>query len=89
MRRGWRRSRFVGPFPRAQCHARAAVARWVADYNHRRPHSAIGYATPAAYAAHLTAMGDRLRVTEALRQSPIAPSAQRRQFDRRTPASAG
>lgn len=70
-------------------HARAATARWVADYNHRRPHSAIGYATPAAYAAHLTAMGDRLRVTEALRQSPIAPSAQGRQFDRRTPASAG
>ena len=45
-------------------HARAAVARWVADYNHHRPHSAIGYATPAAYAAQLTAIGDRLRVTE-------------------------
>jgi putative transposase len=70
-------------------HARAAVARWVADYNQRRPHSAIGYATPVVYAAQLTAMGDRLRVTEALRQSPIAPSAQPRQFDRGTPASAG
>jgi hypothetical protein len=45
-------------------------------HNQHRPHSAIGYATPAAYAAQLTAMGDRLRVTEALRQSPIAPSAQ-------------
>ena len=70
-------------------HARAAAARWVADYNKHRPHSALGYATPAAYAAQLTAMGDRLRETEALRRSPIAPSAQPRQFDHRTPASAG
>lgn len=36
-------------------HARAATARWVADYNHHRPHSAIGYATQAAYAAHCSA----------------------------------
>lgn len=70
-------------------HARAATARWVADYNQHRPHSAIGYATTAAYAAQLTAMGDRFRDTEALHRSPIAPSAQSRQFDRRTPASAG
>jgi putative transposase len=70
-------------------HARVATARRVADYNQNRPHSALGYATPAAYAAHLTAMGDRLRETEALRRSPIAPSAQPRHLDRRTPASAG
>ena len=70
-------------------HARAATARWVADYNLQRPHSAIGYMTPAAYAAKLAAMGDRLRVTEALHRSPIAPSAQARQFDRGTSASAG
>jgi putative transposase len=70
-------------------HARAALARWVADYNQRRPHSSLGYATPAAYAAQLTAMGDRLLGTEALRRSPIAPPAQPRQLGRRTPASAG
>lgn len=70
-------------------HARAAVARWVEEFNTARPHSAIGYMTPAAYAAKLAAMGDRLRVTEALHRSPIAPSAQARQFDRGTPASAG
>jgi putative transposase len=70
-------------------HARAATARWVADYNQRRPHSALGYATPAAYATQLTAMGDRLRETQALRRSPIAPSAQPRQFDRQAPASDG
>ena len=42
-------------------HARVAIARWVADFNQRRPHSALGYLTPAAYAANLTATDDRLR----------------------------
>jgi putative transposase len=70
-------------------HARAATARWVADYNHRRPHSAINYATPAAYAAQLTATGDRLRAPETLRRSPVAPSAQEGQVHRRAPVSAG
>jgi transposase InsO family protein len=27
-------------------HARAGMARWIADYNHRRPHSALAYQTP-------------------------------------------
>ncbi|PJN92966.1 hypothetical protein CNY89_24930, partial [Amaricoccus sp. HAR-UPW-R2A-40] len=34
-------------------HARAVVAGWVEDFNTARPHSAIGYMTPAAYAATL------------------------------------
>ena len=34
-------------------HARAVVAGWVDDFNTARPHSAIGYMTPAAYAATL------------------------------------
>jgi hypothetical protein len=42
-------------------HARAKIGTWTQDYNHRRPHSALGYATPAAFAANLTATGDRLR----------------------------
>ena len=70
-------------------HARSAMARWVADYNHSRPHSALGYRTPAAYAAQLTAMDDRLLVMGALRQSPIAPPAQQRQSQPPTPGSAG
>src|SRR5690606_16905527 len=70
-------------------HARSAVARWVEDYNEARPHSALGYQAPAVYAAHLTAMGDRLHATEPLRRSPIAPSAQQRQIHPRTPAAAG
>jgi putative transposase len=57
-------------------HARSTIAAWVADYNATRPHSALGYETPAAFAAKLAAMGNRLRAPEPLRRSPIAPSAQ-------------
>ncbi len=32
-------------------HARAILACWVDDYNNERPHSSLGYATPAAFAA--------------------------------------
>src|SRR5918994_5188674 len=63
-------------------HARSALARWVADYNESRPHSALGYATPAAYAASLTATGDRLRTPAPLRRSPVAPPAHPRQHNR-------
>ena len=34
-------------------HARIAINAWAKDYNHERPHSALGYATPAAFAAEL------------------------------------
>jgi len=34
-------------------HARAQIAAWVEDYNPERPHSALGYETPAAFAAEL------------------------------------
>ena len=70
-------------------HARAAMARWVADYNESRPHSALGYATPVAYAAQLTATSDHLRAAETLRRSPVAPSAPTSQIYRRAPASVG
>ncbi|MEH3047210.1 MAG: IS3 family transposase [Sphingomonas adhaesiva] len=33
--------------------ARSILARWVDDYNNERPHSSLGYATPAAFAAQL------------------------------------
>jgi putative transposase len=34
-------------------HTREKVAAWVEDYKTKRPHSALGYATPAAFAAEL------------------------------------
>jgi putative transposase len=54
-------------------HARVKIVDWITDYNHRRPHSALGYQTPAAYAAHLSATCDRLRNPDQLRRSPVAP----------------
>ena len=56
-------------------HARTAIAEWADDYNERRPHSALGYITPAAYAANLTATDDRLRNPDQLRRSPVAHPA--------------
>ena len=37
---------------------RPTITNWVDDYNQRRPHSALGYLTPAAYAATLSATCD-------------------------------
>ena len=56
-------------------HARRAIGDWVADYNLHRPHSSLGYLTPAAFAANLTATGDQLRNPDQLRRSPVANPA--------------
>jgi len=56
-------------------HARAKIGVWANDYNHERPHSSLGYATPAEYAANLAATGDRLRNPDQLRRSPVATFA--------------
>jgi transposase InsO family protein len=34
-------------------HARAVIRAWADDYNTERPHSSLGYATPAAFAAEI------------------------------------
>jgi transposase InsO family protein len=34
-------------------HVWLEIAAWVEDYNRGRPHSALGYATPVAFAAEL------------------------------------
>ena len=56
-------------------HARKAIAEWVQDYNTARPHSSLGYQTPAAYAAKLNATIDRLRNPDQLRRSIVASPA--------------
>jgi transposase InsO family protein len=55
--------------------ARTKIAAWVVDFNTARPHSALGYLTPAAYAANFTATDDRLRNPNQLRRSHVAPTA--------------
>ena len=55
--------------------ARQVIRTWVDDYNTARPHSSLGYQTPAAYAAALTATGARLRNPDQLRRSPVAHTA--------------
>ena len=48
-------------------HAKATISAWTDDYNQRRPHSALGYIPPAAYAASLTtAAQSRAKPTETL-----------------------
>jgi putative transposase len=56
-------------------HALSVISAWVADYNDKRPHSALAYLTPAAFAANLNATGDRLRNPDQLRRSPVANPA--------------
>jgi len=70
-------------------HARSALARWTAAYNQKRPHSALGYLTPAAFAGTFTATSDRLRNPDQLRRSPVAPPALLRQTQPETLAPTG
>jgi len=57
-------------------HARAETARWVDDYNTERPHSALGYQTPAAFAERLTTATDRHAAQPtSSAQRPVAPPA--------------
>ncbi len=58
-------------------HARTEIAAWVTDYNTERPHSALGYQTPAAFAAALaatttTATGRPAAICEVSAARPVA-----------------
>ncbi|MBM3585916.1 MAG: IS3 family transposase, partial [Alphaproteobacteria bacterium] len=61
----------------------------VVDYNARRPRSALGYLTPAAYAATFAATVDRRRNPDQLRRSAVAPPAHTRHSQPRTLAANG
>jgi putative transposase len=56
---------------------RTMVAAWVEDYNVTRPHSALGYQTPAAFAAGLTATGLHAALDEGSAFRPVAPPARK------------
>jgi putative transposase len=70
--------------------ARDIVAGWVQDYNTERPHSSLGYATPAAFAAGLALQGAApLRVAGSYAPQPLAPPAQPRDNNTRSLVPAG
>lgn len=71
-------------------HARAAIAAWVEDYNAGRPHSSLGYATPAAFAAQFeTQRAASLRAADGCAPRPVASAAQMRNTRKRTLVTAG
>jgi putative transposase len=57
-------------------HARIVIAEWVEDYNTRRPHSALAYQTPAAFAAKFTATGLHAALSDGSAFRPVAHTAQ-------------
>lgn len=56
---------------------RTMVAAWVEDYNVTRPHSALGYQTPAAFAAGLTATGLHAALADSSAFRPVAQPARK------------
>jgi len=70
-------------------HAREKITAWADDYNTGRPHSSLGYATPAAFAAELNEQWPAsLRPTGSAAQA-IAQPALMRNYDAETPIAAG
>ncbi|CRL13563.1 putative transposase OrfB [Phaeobacter italicus] len=75
---------------RDMAHARSAIRAWAADYNKERPHSALGYQTPKAFAEDLlTATDSRAAPPESFAHLSVAPPAPLGVSTRRTPVSAG
>ncbi len=55
-------------------HARRELANWIADYDAERPHSALGYTTPAAFAAGLSsAVAGMTMVRVSMTETPAQP----------------
>jgi transposase InsO family protein len=71
-------------------HARAAISSWVHDYNTARPHSAIRYATPAAFfAAHRSQRPAALELLDGSARPAIASTAQMGKLNPPVPDHAG
>ena len=56
-------------------HARSAISEWAEDYNNFRPHSSLGYQTPADYAGTLAATGSNAAQDEGYAFPPVAHTA--------------
>jgi hypothetical protein len=56
-------------------HARSAIAEWADDYNNFRPHSSLGYQTPANYAGIIAATGFNAKQSGSFAFPPVAPTA--------------
>lgn len=71
-------------------HARAVIAAWRADFNAARPHSSLGYLTPAAYAASLkTQWPSTLHPVDCSAPMAIAHAAQTRKSQHLIPVANG
>ena len=67
-------------------HARQKIAAWAADFNTGRPHSSLGYATPAAFAAELEKQGAAsLRIARGYATQPLASTAHMRNNNAEAP----
>ena len=56
-------------------HARSAIAEWRQDFNTARPHSSLGYQSPAAFAGTLTATGSDASLDKGFASPPVAQPA--------------
>ena len=70
--------------------ARATLATWRDDYNTERPHSRLGWQTPAAFAQTFTPQrGLTLRNPKSSAPAPVAQPAQMGKIETRSLAHAG
>ena len=67
--------------------ARAALDAWRSDYNHDRPHSRLGWLSPATYAAQRRSTA--LRSTDGSAPRTAATNAQQGITNVQTPIAAG
>lgn len=52
-------------------HARSAIAEWAEDYNNFRPHSSLGYQTPADYAGSIAAQNESFAFPPVAHTAPL------------------
>jgi putative transposase len=68
-------------------HASAALDAWRSDYNHDRPHSRLGWLSPAIYAAQRRSAA--LRSTDGSAPRTAVTTAQQGTTDAQTPIAIG